>query len=182
MLYCAFEPCTYSFRIIDQGWAPHRSQRKPQGMAPMKRLKSQALGSKTNRRAVLKSLGKHFALPVLVAHVTERGLLRALPERARGCVFYCVARRFIHQFARVSLSPLSPLSGTTVWTGSTSELLNVNSSVHQPTMEARPSTLAGDLIVAEEPAVEMAFETAQRRKPDCSRGRHGRCAGAGGRH
>ena len=38
-----------------------------------------------------------------------------------------------------------------------------------PTMETRSSTLAGNLIVAEEPAGEMAFETAERRKPDCSR-------------
>ena len=31
-------------------------------------------------------------------------------------------------------------------------------------MEARSSTLAGDIIVAEEPAGRMAFETAQRRE------------------
>ena len=41
---------------------------------------------------------------------------------------------------------------TTVWTGFTSELLSANSGVHLSTMEARPSTLAGDLIVAQEPA------------------------------
>ena len=38
---------------------------------------------------------------------------------------------------------------------------------------------SGDLIVAEEPAGGMAFETAQRREPYCSRGRHGRRVGAG---
>ena len=52
-------------------------------------------------------------------------------------------------------------------------------SVLTSTMEARPSTVAGDIIVAEELAGEMAFETAQRRKPDCDRGRHGRCIDTG---
>ena len=47
------------------------------------------------------------------------------------------------------------------------------------TMETRSSTLAGNLIVAEEPAGEMAFETAQRREPDCSGSRHGRGADTG---
>ena len=68
---------------------------------------------------------------------------------------------------------------TTVWKGSTSKFLSANTGAHIPTMETPSSTLAGDLIVAEEPAGEMAFETAQRRDPDCSRGRHGRCVGAG---
>ena len=47
------------------------------------------------------------------------------------------------------------------------------------TMETRSSTLAGNFIVAEGPAGGMAFETAQRRESDSSRGRHGRCVGAG---
>ena len=43
---------------------------------------------------------------------------------------------------------------TTVWTGSTSKFLSAKTGVHIPTMETRSSTLAGDLIVAEEPAGE----------------------------
>ena len=43
-------------------------------------------------------------------------------------------------------------SGTTFWTGPTSKFLSANSGLHLPTMEVRPSTLAGDLFVAEEPA------------------------------
>ena len=50
-------------------------------------------------------------------------------------------------------------SGTTVWTGSTSKLLSANSGVHLPLMEARLSTVSGDIIVAREPAGWMAFET-----------------------
>ena len=42
-------------------------------------------------------------------------------------------------------------------------VLSANSGVHLPTMDARPPTLGGDLIVAEELAGEM---TAPRRKPD----------------
>ena len=38
---------------------------------------------------------------------------------------------------------------------------------------------AGDIIGAEEPAGGMAFETAQRREPDCRGSRPGRCVGAG---
>ena len=52
------------------------------------------------------------------------------------------------------------------WTGPTSKFLNSNTGVHVPTMETRSSTLAGNLIVAEEPAGWMALETAQRRKSD----------------
>ena len=37
-------------------------------------------------------------------------------------------------------------SGTTVWTGSTFELLSANSSVHLSTMEAWPSDVAGDWL------------------------------------
>ena len=55
-----------------------------------------------------------------------------------------------------------------VWTGATSKFLSANTGLHVSTMEARSSTLAGDIIVAEEPAGVMAFETAQRREPDCS--------------
>ena len=43
-------------------------------------------------------------------------------------------------------------SGTTVRTGSTSELLSTNSGVHLPPLEARPPTLASNHIIAEEPA------------------------------
>ena len=68
---------------------------------------------------------------------------------------------------------------TAVGPRSTSKFLSANIGVHMPTMETRSSTLAGKLIVAEEPAGGMAFETAQRREQDCSRGRHGRCVGAG---
>ena len=52
------------------------------------------------------------------------------------------------------------------WTGPTSKFLSSNTGVHVPTMETRSSTLAGNLIVAEEPAGWMALETAQRRKSD----------------
>ena len=48
--------------------------------------------------------------------------------------------------------------------GPTSKFLGANTGVHIPTMETRSSTLAGHLIVAEEPAGGMAFETAQRRE------------------
>ena len=48
--------------------------------------------------------------------------------------------------------------------GSTSKFLSANTGAHVPTMETRSSTLAGDIIIAEEPAREMAFETAQRRE------------------
>ena len=55
-----------------------------------------------------------------------------------------------------------------------------NTGQHVPTMETRPFDLGkSDLIVAEEAAGGMAFWTAQRREPDCSRRRHGRCIGAG---
>ena len=47
------------------------------------------------------------------------------------------------------------------------------------TYRQRSSILAGNSIVAETPAGWMAFETAQRRESDCSRGRHGRCVGTG---
>ena len=44
------------------------------------------------------------------------------------------------------------MRGPTVWTGSTSKFLSANTGVHIPTMETRSSTLAGDIIVAEDPA------------------------------
>ena len=53
-------------------------------------------------------------------------------------------------------------SGTTVWTGSISKFLSANTGEHIPTMETGSSTLAGDLIVEEELAGRMTFETAQK--------------------
>ena len=49
--------------------------------------------------------------------------------------------------------------GPRFWTGSTSKFLSTNTGLHVSTMEARSSTLAGDFIVAEEPAGRMSFET-----------------------
>ena len=55
-------------------------------------------------------------------------------------------------------------SGTVVWTRPTSKFLSSKTGVHVPTVETRSSTLAGNVIVAEEPAGWMALETAQRRE------------------
>ena len=53
--------------------------------------------------------------------------------------------------------------------GAPSKFLRANTGVHIPTRKRN----------LEEPAGGMAVETAQRRELDCSRGRHGRCVGAG---